>query len=539
MPTIIENSRGQGYYARLLVVGVIVIVLARLFFVGKGTMAFPDETRYQSSLMATKSLLEGDWQTFSAKVASTSGRPGDAIVRLVPALLQNVAYSVSGLNLQSPKSLLIPVIVNWLVLAASTFLFYKVARLLLRDDMLGLLATLIYAGLINTNVYMRHVLPYDFAMCLMLYVLYTVLRQKQQGKNWTYGFFAKVGFLSVFLITVYPGFYMAPFIVLAVLLDNRNPFVLLKKYFAGIVVYGLAGASVLLLFELIARLGGASYLISSFHLAHTIDQGSYEEGFSFIFKYLYQVEGVIGVALIALFALYVVYLIRNLLKSYKDHSELADLDKLVLVVAAFYCLHGFCTYFVHKMVFYGRLMHPFIPFVVIGAVSVIPRLAAPVLRRTLTYALPIMAVVSFGLFFKEYVALNYPFDILSAYHINTNSADKVRYVNEIGQSPGFKYDLPQPVDRNDVSPVPATDSLTLINFAFLFPMKHLGPAPDVAKLGSQVLFDGLHFLNFRAYQFEGFTIAERELLRTSKFHFQIRTRGLPGSTPTGGETPLN
>ncbi|RAK65766.1 hypothetical protein DLM85_13680 [Hymenobacter edaphi] len=434
---------------------------------------------------------------------------------------------------------MIPVIINWLVLIVSAYIFYKVAHLLLRSELLGVMATLIYAGLINTNVYMRHVLPYDFAMCLMLYVLYTVLRQKQQGRAWNYAFFAKVGFISVFLITVYPGFYMAPFIVLAVLLDDRNPFVLLKKYFAGIVVYGLAGTVALLIFELISRLGGTSYLISSFHLAHTIDQGSYEEGFTFLVKYLYQIEGFIGTSLVALFVVYVIYLGGNLIKSFKDNSELDDLDKLVLVVAAFYFLHGFCTYFVHKMVFYGRLMHPFMPFVVLGAVSVIQRLSIPPLRTALVFALPLISLVSFGLFFKEYRVLDYPYDVLSQYHLNTNTASKVRYVNEVGKSPGFKYDIPEPARLNEASTAPTTDSLTLINFAFLFPMKHLTPAPDLAKLGSQVLFDGPHFLNFRAYQFEGFTIAERELIRASKFHFQIRTRGLSGSTPTGGVTPLN
>lgn len=484
-------------------------------------MAFPDETRYYSSLEAADNLLRGDFSEFSAKLASTYGRPGDAVIRLVPALVQKIAYNSFGLNTNNPVSLGIPVLFNFLILVISAWLFYQICRLIIQGEIAALTAALLYACLVNTSLYMRHILPYDAALCLMLYLLYSVLNRKKEGKELSNSYFARIGFLSSLLITIYPGFYAAPFIVLAVLIDWLSPITFLKSRWKAVVVYAISGVSALLMFEIVAQLGHHSYLISSFDLAHTIDQGSYDEGFSFLFKYLLQVEGPVGLILIILLVIYFYKVLIKLVRT-RLPTALSDLDRIMFIATGFFLFHAFCTFYVHKMVFYGRLLHLYLPLIVLAAISVLESLVKYKIRDALLIVVSIFATGSFLIFFINYQKVSYPSDVLYHLHLKTGTSAKTKYVNQIGASSGLNYESPQPLLKGQDYAKPSSDTIVLINFAFLFPMRQINAAPDTTKMGETMLFDSPHFINFTAYQFEGYTIPERDLIRARKFRQQIR-----------------
>ncbi|MDO7853093.1 hypothetical protein [Hymenobacter convexus] len=519
----IQNKQNRSLIAGITI-AILVISVARFFLVGKGAMMFPDETRYYNSLKAAEYLMHGNVQLFFHELSGTYGRPGDALVRLLPALLQEGAFSMFGLNTNNPDSLIIPVLFNCIIVSISLFLFYRISLLLLADKTSALVATLIYGSLVNSNIYIRHILPYDTALCLMLYLVYYVLKRRREAvinrKD-----YALVGALSALLIAIYPGFYMAPFLAFALLIQWDAPLTFVKEKLDCFVAYAIGGSAVLSFFELLSRAGGKSYLLSSFHLAHTIDQGSYEEGYSFLFKYLAQVEGILGVVLIIMFSIYFVLFVRNLI-SYKLKflAMSSDLDILVFTALGFFLLHATATFFLHKMVFYGRLTHHFIPFMVIAAVYGVKHLLSNKLGDYAMASVGVLAVVSFAVFFFSYQKVEYPFDLLYSRYSNNYAGEQFSYFNEIGASPGLKYDMPQPRWATTKSPASLKqDTTALVNFAFLFPIRVIpGPNPLLNKR-NKVLYSAPHFINFKPYQFEGYNIQERELLQKAQYKYQIVT----------------
>src|SRR6267143_1693444 len=62
----------------------------RLSLLGRGAMAFLDETMYYKAGLALDALRAGHLTGALTHIASNNGRPGNALVQLVPAALQAV-----------------------------------------------------------------------------------------------------------------------------------------------------------------------------------------------------------------------------------------------------------------------------------------------------------------------------------------------------------------------------------------------------------------------------------------------------------------
>ena len=520
-------ATGPRYLLPVLAVALAVVVVTRFFLMGKGTFFLPDEFRYSYSVRAAQLLLHGDWREFCASLASTAGRPGDALVRLVPALLQHALLALTGLNIATPTSNVVPVLFNYVAVSLSAWYFYRICLLLLQNRPLALLGSVVYACLTNTNIYLRHILPYDAALLLMLFLVHYVLSLKRKGEPIRVRHYVGIGFLSALLVTVYPGYYMAPFIVLGVLVDWLHPLAFLQQRWKSVVAYVLGGAGVILLFEGVTRIGDASYIEGSYDLAHTIDQGSYEEGFTFLFKYLFQVEGLLGYALVlALLAYLVMVAVDVATQRERITVNLSDTSKLLVVAAAFFLLHAAGGVLLHRVVFYGRLLHPFMPFLVIVTLLLLRRITAPGVRHGLMLSLAGVALLSFGLFFRDYQLVVYPVDVIYRMGINTGDKAYVRYYNQIKSYPGLVYSSPEPRTVGGGYVRIPGKVITLLNFTYPFPLRPVAVPVPVSSFGNQLLFDDSHALNFRAYPFEGFTIAERQILPQLNLRIRVRAATL-------------
>src|SRR5712691_9224553 len=88
---------------------VFVLVAAfRLSLVGRGAMAFLDETMYYKAALALDALGAGHFTRALTHIASNNARPGNAVLQLVPAALQAIPFAV-GVPPSNPQSLMIPV----------------------------------------------------------------------------------------------------------------------------------------------------------------------------------------------------------------------------------------------------------------------------------------------------------------------------------------------------------------------------------------------------------------------------------------------
>jgi len=122
-----------------------------------------------------------------------------------------VLLLTTGLNPNSPPSLQVPQLFNVLVTSLNMLLLYKIYRRFFQAGM-ALLGMVLYSSLINTNLYLRHLLPYDHALFFFLLALWLLLRLTARSAGWKYGL---VGALVVFSYAVYPGYFMGPAVLLA------------------------------------------------------------------------------------------------------------------------------------------------------------------------------------------------------------------------------------------------------------------------------------------------------------------------------------
>ncbi|SNC60175.1 hypothetical protein SAMN06265337_0204 [Hymenobacter gelipurpurascens] len=482
----------------------VLVVLARLALLANGgALAFPDEERYLESVKAIEQLVAGNLEQACLHLADTQGRPADGLLRLPVAALQVVWHQMGGPAPDTPVSLRLPQLMNYLVLLGNALLLYHLARRW-QSKQLALMTVLVYAALASTNMYVRHLLPYDMALGIVLLALGHLTNPHSTVHPFRLGL--ATGLLSLLTVAVYPGYYFAP-LLLGSLLLIRLPWRSWWKGFPG----SLAGALALVLpLEALTRYGHISYLRSLQSISSTITQGDFTEGFSFIGKYLWQAEGVMGLLLL-LTALPGAWLLA------RTQSPLAKsvMRTLGLLPLGLWLLHAILVYFAHSFVFYGRIVHFFIPFLVLYAVTAFAALP-PSARRIGLAGLVIVTLGQFGQFLQQFLPLTYPRDILAAH--NVQPKDSLTYLNESAVPHGWDF-APPPAATTRAAGSGA--SYVLINFTYPFWLSTESCGFVPPPTGARLVFDAPHFFSFPAYGFEGFNPAERAHLRACGFHCRL------------------
>ncbi|WP_426492522.1 hypothetical protein [Hymenobacter sp. 102] len=484
----------------------ILILLGRLnALTAGGALAFPDEDRHLQSVKAVEALLDGQVRQACLHLADTQGRPADALLRLPVAALQVAGQHWAQLPAESPASLLLVQLQNWLVLALNMLLFWHLARRWLPVATADT-ALVVYSALASTQLYLRHLLPYDMALGITLAALVLVsapaITHRRPG--WA-GFIA--GGLGTLAFTVYPGYYFAPLLPTALLLFRP------ARQWMAAAGRGLLGSGLILLpLEALTRIGHISYLRSLQNLSGTINQGDFAEGFSFALRYLWEVEGIIGLGLLLLALGGLVALFQ------RPYPPIARVVALVPMGA--WLLHASLAYWGHQFVFYGRTVHFFIPFLVLTAATAVQ--ALPVRwRRVVAAAGSALALLTLVRFGSIFCALAYPRDVLAAYRVAP--AHPQRHTNEAGVLHALDYTPPPLPWLSSTGPGRAApDSLLLINFTFLYPLlrpvcQPVAPPPA----GARLLYTAPHFLTLPAYGFEGFTPDKRAQLLRCRFQCRL------------------
>src|SRR5438132_7471961 len=148
---------------RLFAVLLILTAIYRFSLLGRGALAFVDETFYFTSVKALQSLSAGDVRGAISDISMSRGRNGAAIIQMPVAALQAIPahFGVPASNL---RSLLIPTACNVIVSLLSLYFVFRLGVILSGNDVAALAAATLCAFLINTNIYLRHLLPYDWAL---------------------------------------------------------------------------------------------------------------------------------------------------------------------------------------------------------------------------------------------------------------------------------------------------------------------------------------------------------------------------------------
>ncbi|MBF9143454.1 glycosyltransferase family 39 protein [Hymenobacter properus] len=501
-----------------LLVG-LAVTLIRLSLVGKGTMAFIDERRYITAMLGLRELCAGHGLAFLQAIHSMGARPGDGLWRVIPGLGQAALLLGFGLNPNAPPSLQVPQAFNVLVISLNALLLYKIYRRFLGVG-LALLGVALYSSLVNTNVYLRHLLPYDHALFFFLWALWLLLVTPQNGRLRRY---VLVGVLASISYAVYPGYFMGPALLLMV--GATRPFgqqarPAQPRHLGAVFGQLLGLLGVLAFLELTARAAGTSYFASSRYIAGTILQGSFAEGFSFIGQYYWEVEKWLGAGLLLLFGAGLLMCGRVLpaFFSSADRTSAASIEVRTLVVGAFATWLGYACLVAlgHQLVFYGRILHFFAPFVVLGALVALQATAArPLLARCMVGVGLGVAAVSFADFVRAYRQVDYPCDFVYRHGILDVRQIAAIQTNACEQNV-LTYRLFGPAIRNQ--PTRPTPRYRLVNFAYLYPLTCYRP---VALHTGRVVAATPYFMKYTPYQFEGHSKAEREMVRQYVIDFVI------------------
>ena len=499
---------------------IVTILILRITLLGRGLISLMDERRYFLTLQAVKHFSQGHFVQGIVALNSTQGRPGDAYIRLIPAVVQAAIFKVFHINTNTPTSLITAAWVNWGILILNTFLFYKIAKVLF-DNKWSRIAVIIYVCLINTNIYMRHILPYDTSICFFLLALWLVVKD-YKGTLFTKRSPAfKIGVFSGIAFVIYPGYFLAPAIVGLMMIELPITRSSLQRLLVRGTVYVFGVVVVILTCEIIARLGGLSYLMSGSKLSSTITQGDFSAGYSFAAAYLIDIESALGCLLLLLLLWSLGSLLSPIRLRTAETTEFRErrvLLTLVLMLSWFY--YASLVYLGHKLVFYGRILHLFMPMLVLVCIYGI----AHVKHSGFRYLVIIISVVSFLAFFRDYSKVVYAKDVAFDNNIFAPlPAHVLRYNTACGDNDIMYEPFQTKYNDNDkvsLSAANANDTLLLVNFGVLYPIRCYNPLGDMRDRGV-LLIQGNDMAKFPPYQYESYNLRERELLNTKDYKFQV------------------
>lgn len=406
------------------------------------------------------------------------------------------------------------IVINLIVL----FVLYKLAELLFLNSNYALLTVVLYKCLANSNLYIRHVFPYEKGLLCFLFILYLYFKKKESG-NALYFF---LGLLCALAFAIYPGYYFVPvFLGLMVFINDLLTDRDLKKFLKhGVFIFsGFIMLSGLL--EIFARIGDTSYMGTSSSLAETIDQGSFDESLIFPVKYLIFVEDVCGI-LIILSMIIFIYLKGKKIISDKNFTGVIKDPVTAIFIISFIGMifHGLLGSVFHKMVYYGRLMHLYFPLFVLFLVYVITLIKNNTKRNIITSAIAIIFVFHFYIFSTAYFTLGYPKNMLYNLKIDNRNFSTQKFYNET-QEILFQVLSPNPLNRKTNSPYTTDSNYVLVNCCFYYP---LNDPKDFQLFNSgknlMCIADKPDFQSFTPYTFEGFSPQAR--INFSKRKYRIK-----------------
>lgn len=491
--------------SRWLILFFIGLIVIRTSFVFDGHLYWIDELRYLNAFMVLHYGQEGMWPEALFFLFNAHGRPGYVLLSVVPMALQllvqrmnwisvgNPAFFETLLDSRMPRNFnpdffLIPSLFNMITTCLLSFIFYKIARIFLGEKKYAFWAVVIYSLLANSNYYIRHLVPYTYALVFYLWALHIILRN---GPAISYVQAIKAGLLSAFAYATYPTF------VLLLGINGLAVFFLSKSRIRLSAVFITALSFILGCLEWLSRFSGRSYFNNSLQLSGSVNQGSFEEGYLFVFNYLWQVEGAVGGMLLVFFLF---FLVRSFFKC-------SPVWKVIFgALIAGYLAYATAGVFLKKVVFYGRIIHMYMPFIVLGAFAAIEHMHNKVFKKVILISVVAASVISFITFVKPFYATEYPQGFKHKY-LSLFSSEDLYEMTEI-----------RPWDENGATQMP----IVLVNTAYLYPIwEDQYPIQETDLPGKKLLAISSNPLNLPVYQFEGHTLEERRRLKERRYDMRI------------------
>lgn len=516
----IANNYKKQPLILFFIVALVLLNISKLSLIGEGFLALIDEFRYFSSGKALQNFSKFEIKAGLNDLFSTQSRPANAIVNIIPISIQYITANIFGLNYLEIDNSYPLFLFNFAVYCLILLVHFKFSKLVLKDHMLALISVILFSSLTNSHLYLRHALPYDQSLLVFYFLIYKVSvctknRNLTNKKSFLLGFFAFIAFL------IYPGYIPLIGVIFFILFfGNLDKDTLRKNIFYSI-YFTIGNIFSLSIFEVLSRIGGTSYILDAIGISSKITQGSFEESFTFIIKYLIEVEQLTGIIILIsllIFCYLVFFKYRNtILKKY------SLLILIVVPTVSMFLIYASAGYFFDKVVLYGRLLHQYFPFICILTLFTINLLLKKIKSRNLVLTtLSVVFIINYIFNFIQYHSFSYPKDIAWEL-IKTHKIEQIKEVNEyppyMSMMPSEKYFKDFNVQKNRIT---QSENLVVANLSFFYPIEDLSKYQVFhPKENYSLLYSKRHFMNFKAYQYEGCKIIERQNLDKMDLHIKV------------------
>jgi hypothetical protein len=484
----------------------LILLGGRLMIAGTGYLEDTDELLYL--WMKQKPEMFSHLSAWVEGVTNMQGQPPEMAIRLLEyTSLLPIATLIQKQPLH-PDVLYFIGLYNIIVSLLILYVFFRIAIKLNFSIELSLLGVVLLGTLFNYNIYTRHILPYDHALLFQLLAFNILLKQQIPNRI---VFFA--GALSAIGLTTYFGSFIFSFINGGYLfLDNyKKPKTAAKKC----LFFTLPFILLISFYEIIMQVYDKSYLGFLTQYSTTVNMASFDEGFTYLFIYFYQVEKWWGMFLLFLFFL------GSFLLFKKPTSSKAML--VLLTGTAAYISYGAYVYFSHKMVFHGRILHTFYPFIIIGVLGFIQH--QNVLK--VNHVAGIMALgtfVNYTFVINDFNRIGYPRNTIYNLGLFEEKGKVNISYNEELATPIHYYNRAEwDIDSVGNSILPLGDYV-LENFSFNFhyPYDSIRCFPQYLMKTKDSLFYGkLHFQSHPAYALEYCARDGREFYIDKKLFIRV------------------
>jgi len=429
-------------------------------------------------------------------------------IKLIQTIFAKIYANINHLPLLSEDVLQIYGAFNILVSIGILFIFFKILKNLKFNFQLSILGVILLASLLNTNLYLRHLLSYDESLFFYLIALYYLTKSNLNNKNLLIaGTFMGFGMLSYF---GYFTFYFV-LIIFTYFKSDLN----LKEKVTQLFYLGLPFSVMLIFIEIIAFTNGDSYILHNFYFAQSIVQGSPSEALIFVFKYFYQVEQIWGVILLSIFIFTIIKLLKKFKENFNDINN--SINLLLLIGTITYLIYGLLAFFSGDFVYYGRLLHMYYPFIILGVVVFINQY-----KKVVVFMI-VGGIINFCFSLNKLYKVDYPRSIIYSNNYFENENNNLTFLNET--TCGFQFDKSNSRFLGKQYTPNNLEDLTLINFCFFmhFPDKDFIKSYNQINMGSNynLISEHNHFMSFPAYTFEYCTSEGRDYFIENDFKIRV------------------
>ncbi len=478
----------KSNHARAVVTILALSLILRWALILKGGQYyFSDEGRYETSRMFAKLAVEGNLNEAFSQFFVAPEHLGFKLIGIVPAFVEQFTR----------ESLAIPALFFSLFSVANLFLVYLISKRSGATERESLTALILAASSMSLLYFSRHLTPYDTAMTFGLLAVYLALNEKPNIKT-----SLACGALGFACFITYNGYWALT--ALGMLIPSlrgglrrdsveiptkqsptpQNDFKPWAKNFLAKGLLTTTGFILLgILLFLLASLAGTNLLAEYRSFSATVNQGSFNEGWSFPFEYFWHAEHILFPALIVLS----IFTIAYALKQKGDSS--------ILWVGAIFFLY-LClvipSVFLHSFVVYGRLARQMMPFLVLLSASGLVHLEQNFsFGHKLTRAVMLVIILQAAWNYKASYDLSYPREF-------AQEAETLQ--------PDFHFSEKR---LTFGAPTLCQNNGFIIENVKRF---EVPPEPNPAIQG-KLLLSALHPDNFLPYQYEGYTPEQRRIFQ--------------------------